>query len=301
MQHLSRDLNRALDRRLSRTGTLPRAGHHSPAEWATKAVRLGLHPLHAVQVLTRGGLPLGIRGSRPTSAAVEGPAAWGPGRRQASWALLRRRHGGRARRAAGRLLPWQDSVVKELRATSTERGGTIWTLSRVLAKPGGSLADRHGPLTTVPRTLRRLRGVRSAASEALCWRPGGRCQLRGVLRARPDAFRRTAEALRASRKALRDRSRSLRNGHRGVRRASKTLLRGPEALQGPDEALRESLRALRDDGGALQEPPGPVRGGSGMSLPTLLLLHQSRFADPCREGLTSRPAFSTIPAVRSLL
>jgi hypothetical protein len=58
MQSLSHDLNRTLDRRLSRTAMPPLAPHQSPADWMAKAVRLGLHPLHAIQVLTRGGLPL---------------------------------------------------------------------------------------------------------------------------------------------------------------------------------------------------------------------------------------------------
>ena len=79
MQHLSRDLNRALDRRLSRTATLPRTRHQSPADWATKAVRLGLHPLHAVQVLTRGGLPLAdaARAVSLARAALRNPAKTG--------------------------------------------------------------------------------------------------------------------------------------------------------------------------------------------------------------------------------
>jgi hypothetical protein len=58
LQNPSRDLNRALDRRLSRTAVPPLARHQSHADWMMQAFRLGLHPLHAIQALTRGGLPV---------------------------------------------------------------------------------------------------------------------------------------------------------------------------------------------------------------------------------------------------
>lgn len=58
MQNLSRDLNRALDRRLSSAGVPTLAPGQSPSDWIAQAFRHGLHPFHAVQALTRGGVPL---------------------------------------------------------------------------------------------------------------------------------------------------------------------------------------------------------------------------------------------------
>jgi hypothetical protein len=55
---LSPELNRVLDRRLSRTGLSRPAPRESLRGWATRALHGGLHPLHAVQTLTRGGVPL---------------------------------------------------------------------------------------------------------------------------------------------------------------------------------------------------------------------------------------------------
>jgi hypothetical protein len=79
MQNLSRDLNRALNRRLSRTAVPPLARHQSPADWIAKAVRLGLHPLHAIQALTRGGIPVAdaVQAVSLTRAALRNPAKTG--------------------------------------------------------------------------------------------------------------------------------------------------------------------------------------------------------------------------------
>jgi hypothetical protein len=79
MQNPSRDLNRALDRRLSRSAVPPLAPHQSPADWMAKAVRLGLHPLHAIQVLTRGGLPVAdvVQAVSLTRAALRNPTQTG--------------------------------------------------------------------------------------------------------------------------------------------------------------------------------------------------------------------------------
>jgi MobA/VirD2-like, nuclease domain/TraI-like middle domain len=76
MQNLSRDLNRVLDRRLSRTGLSLPTPRQSLTEWSRQAFRLGLHPLHAVQVLTRGGVPLAdaARAVSLARAAVRNPA-----------------------------------------------------------------------------------------------------------------------------------------------------------------------------------------------------------------------------------
>ena len=79
LQNPSRDLNRVLDRRLSRTAVPPRARHQSPADWMKQAVRLGLHPLHAVQALTRGGLPVAdaVQALSLTRASLRNPAKTG--------------------------------------------------------------------------------------------------------------------------------------------------------------------------------------------------------------------------------
>jgi hypothetical protein len=79
LQNPSRDLNRALDRRLSRTAVPPPARHQSPAEWTKQAVRLGLHPLHAVQALTRGGLPVAdaVQAVSLTRSALRSPVRTG--------------------------------------------------------------------------------------------------------------------------------------------------------------------------------------------------------------------------------
>ncbi len=79
MRSPSRDLNRALDRRLSRTAAPPLTRDQSPADWMAKAVRLGLHPLHAIQALTRGGLPVAdaVQAVSLTRAALRNPVKTG--------------------------------------------------------------------------------------------------------------------------------------------------------------------------------------------------------------------------------
>jgi hypothetical protein len=79
MRSPSPDLNRALDRRLSRVGVPSLAHQQSPADWMRQAVRLGLHPLHAIQTLTRGGLPLAdaVEAISLTRAALRSPAKTG--------------------------------------------------------------------------------------------------------------------------------------------------------------------------------------------------------------------------------
>jgi relaxase-like protein/DNA relaxase TraI-like protein len=62
IRNLPPDLDRALDRRFGRTGLSLPSEHQNRAAWAARALRLGLHPLHAVQVLTRGGVPLASAG-----------------------------------------------------------------------------------------------------------------------------------------------------------------------------------------------------------------------------------------------
>jgi|GEM_PF-1523013 len=58
LANLSPDLNRVLDRRLRRLG-LPRpTSRESLTAWTKIALQRGLHPLHAVQVLRRGGVAL---------------------------------------------------------------------------------------------------------------------------------------------------------------------------------------------------------------------------------------------------
>jgi hypothetical protein len=76
IQNPSRDINRVLDRRLSRTGLSLPAHRQSLTDWSRQALRLGLHPLHAVQVLTRGGVPLAdaARAVSLARAAVRNPA-----------------------------------------------------------------------------------------------------------------------------------------------------------------------------------------------------------------------------------
>jgi hypothetical protein len=79
MRNPSRDLNRALDRRVRRARVPAMTRGQSPAEWMREAIRLGLHPLHAIQVLTRGGLPLAdaARAYSLTRAAVRNPVKTG--------------------------------------------------------------------------------------------------------------------------------------------------------------------------------------------------------------------------------
>jgi hypothetical protein len=79
LQNPSRDLNRALDRRLSRAAVPPQAGHQSHADWMMQAFRLGLHPLHAIQALTRGGLPVAdaVQAVALTRAALRNPVKTG--------------------------------------------------------------------------------------------------------------------------------------------------------------------------------------------------------------------------------
>jgi hypothetical protein len=58
IKNLSPDLNRVLDRRLRRTGLSLPNSRESLTKWTARALHCGLHPLHTVQVLTRGGVPL---------------------------------------------------------------------------------------------------------------------------------------------------------------------------------------------------------------------------------------------------
>jgi hypothetical protein len=76
VQNPSRDVGRVLDRRLSRTGLSLPTERQSLIEWTRQAFRLGMHPLHAVQVLTRGGIPLAdaARAVSLARAAVRNPA-----------------------------------------------------------------------------------------------------------------------------------------------------------------------------------------------------------------------------------
>ena len=76
VQNPSRDVGRVLDRRLSRTGLSLPTERQSLIEWTRQAFRLGMHPLHAVQVLTRGGVPLAdaARAVSLARAAVRNPA-----------------------------------------------------------------------------------------------------------------------------------------------------------------------------------------------------------------------------------
>jgi hypothetical protein len=57
-QNLSPDLNRVLDRRLTRIGLSRPTSGESLTGWTASALHRGLHPLHAVQVLTRAGVAL---------------------------------------------------------------------------------------------------------------------------------------------------------------------------------------------------------------------------------------------------
>ena len=79
MQNPSRGLSRALDRRVHRARVPARTPDQSPAEWMREALRLGLHPLHAIQALTRGGLPLAdaARTYSMTRAALRNPVKTG--------------------------------------------------------------------------------------------------------------------------------------------------------------------------------------------------------------------------------
>lgn len=58
VQNLSPDLSRVLDRRLSRIGVARPTSRDSIPAWTATALGRGLHPLHAVQVMTRGGVAL---------------------------------------------------------------------------------------------------------------------------------------------------------------------------------------------------------------------------------------------------
>lgn len=58
LQNLSPELNRALDRRLLHRGLSRPDRGGDLVEWTRQALRLGLHPLHAVHALTRGKVPL---------------------------------------------------------------------------------------------------------------------------------------------------------------------------------------------------------------------------------------------------
>jgi Relaxase/Mobilisation nuclease domain len=75
IQSPSRDINRVLDHQLSRTGLSLPTPRQSLTDWTQQAFRLGLHPLHAVQVLTRGGVPLAdaARAVSLARAAVRNP------------------------------------------------------------------------------------------------------------------------------------------------------------------------------------------------------------------------------------
>ncbi|HEX9943499.1 MAG TPA: relaxase/mobilization nuclease domain-containing protein [Thermoanaerobaculia bacterium] len=79
MQKLSPGLNRALDRRLSRVRVSAPARGQSPTDWMAQAFRAGMHPLHAVQTLTRGGLPLADAANALslTHAAIRNPVKTG--------------------------------------------------------------------------------------------------------------------------------------------------------------------------------------------------------------------------------
>jgi hypothetical protein len=58
VRNLSPELDRVLDRRLSRIGLSRPAAGESLSAWAFRALNRGLHPLHAVQALTRGGVQI---------------------------------------------------------------------------------------------------------------------------------------------------------------------------------------------------------------------------------------------------
>jgi len=75
MANPSRGLSRALDRRVRRARVPARTRGQEPADWMREALRLGLHPLHAIQALTRGGLPLAdaARAYTMTRAALRNP------------------------------------------------------------------------------------------------------------------------------------------------------------------------------------------------------------------------------------
>jgi hypothetical protein len=76
LKNPSRDLNRALDRRLSRARLSAPGRDQSPREWAALAFRAGMHPLHTIQALTRGGLPLADAANAVSlaRAAIRSPA-----------------------------------------------------------------------------------------------------------------------------------------------------------------------------------------------------------------------------------
>jgi hypothetical protein len=59
VRNLSPDLNRVLDRRLSRIGLSRPTSREPLTAWTATALDRGLHPVHAVQLLTRGGVALG--------------------------------------------------------------------------------------------------------------------------------------------------------------------------------------------------------------------------------------------------
>jgi hypothetical protein len=76
LQHPSRDFHRALDRRLSRARLSAPGRDQSPRDWAALAFRAGMHPLHTIQALTRGGLPLADAANAVSlaRAAIRSPA-----------------------------------------------------------------------------------------------------------------------------------------------------------------------------------------------------------------------------------
>jgi hypothetical protein len=80
MQNLAPQLDRALDRQLSRHRVATPAPGRPPAEWMTNAVRQGLRPAHAIQALARAGVSLAdtlratSRALTLTRAAVGNPA-----------------------------------------------------------------------------------------------------------------------------------------------------------------------------------------------------------------------------------
>jgi hypothetical protein len=57
-QNLSPELSRVLDRRLRRIGLSRPGSGESLTTWAARALHRGLNPMHAVQMLTRGGVAL---------------------------------------------------------------------------------------------------------------------------------------------------------------------------------------------------------------------------------------------------
>jgi hypothetical protein len=58
MRNLSPQLDRALDRQLTRLRLPSPAPGQSPADWLANAVREGLRPAHGIQALTRAGVSL---------------------------------------------------------------------------------------------------------------------------------------------------------------------------------------------------------------------------------------------------